>query len=77
MKPALLLVGLSLSANAVLGYLLWHREPPPPALVALPIASPAETAKLQLGADGFDFSNTTLSDEAWKLEKPTLEPPPP
>ncbi len=75
MKSLRWFLGLSVLANLVLGVLCWRRQETPPTAPAPTTASvptPAAAPKLQLENDQFDFSETTLSDAAWKIEAPEL-----
>jgi hypothetical protein len=59
----LLLLVLSLIGNAAWW---WSKNPAPKA-----VERPTEPV-INLDADNFDFSNTGLSDAAWKLDDPPL-----
>jgi len=75
MKSLRWFLGLSVLANLVLGVLYWRRpETPPtaPAPTTASVPTPPAAPKLQLENDQFDFSETTLSDAAWKIEAPEL-----
>lgn len=75
MKSLRWILVLSVLANLVLGTLYWRRsETPLPSSVSTADSVPAPSAapRLQLENDQFDFSETKLSDEAWKIEAPEL-----
>ena len=75
MKSLRWFLGLSVLANLVLGVLYWRRTETPsvePAPNTASVPAQSATHKLQLENDQFDFSETTLSDEAWKIEPPEL-----
>ena len=75
MKSLRWFLGLSVLANLVLGILYWRRSETPmtaPTPTAASVPTPSAGPKLQLENDQFDFSETTLSDEAWKIETPEL-----
>jgi hypothetical protein len=60
----------SLLVNAWLGYRYLQRADADPSA-----AAPKTPAEIKINTDGFDFSGTGLSDEAWKVPQPDVSAP--
>ncbi len=74
---------LSLIANFVIIGLYLKYRPKPAAAEMKPAGAFIETSatsktgpKIMIDSGGFDFSDTKLSDEAWKIPAPDTSPPP-
>ena len=76
MKSLRWFLGFSMLANLVLGVLYWRRPELPPIAPAPTTVSEPTPPRLQMENDQFDFSQTSLSDESWKIEVPELPPAP-